>query len=880
MKIADFKEYMAAIRSLYSGSSAEELDALLHDLKSASIQRENTKKKLQAELKKIRYRINLLRERIKQAQGIEDKIEASREIKEYQQLKKEFILKNKELEGVPRFEMLSPYAKTAACTDFLLKKYLTKEIVKNNPLGFKKNQRGDIVVDIKQLQNSHLYQEAAHIRDYVSSYINLYPHRVLGAGYFNGKLSEMKSWTELLEAADRHFDEINRKEKENKDKEKKVAESRDGIESVEIYASENLQAVRLLSENALKYEGREMGHCVGSYYNRVKNGTSQIYSLRDYNEEGELVPHVTIEVVGDRVVQIKGRSDKMAAPRYIKAARNLVMKLSGIKTLEKLKNTQNIPSSELENIGFIKDKNNKIQDILSLKKDEIELYNLTINGEDLNYLNLERLKVTELYLTGVLSQSVLDNLAKLKSLQSISLGKVKSVEGKSLDFGGLSEIKHLTLSSCDLSSVKKICLPENLQDLYLGKVKSGLDIVYSKNLKSLNISLSSAADIKYFEEKISSPILKIYVQDMDIRENLSFAKTSLLVFENCRIEEGKHIFVSENLQNLEVEESPGLLESIVFENQNNIKVLKSDDGSVFNSNVISPNLSSFVVGNVELDEKTAAQISEMSELRVLGLNEVSYHAKQPWIIPESTEWITFSGVDFDGILSGEKCSNLQKVVLIGCDLQNADVRLNTVLKQSTLNLVQSKVGIEFDFDMFKGVTELNVGSQDLSARSKELKFPETVETLLLGGWLPDKMTELDLTPYKKLRTINMGMMSGRNVEKIIFPENLVDFTFDEIGWLKSLTELDLSRCHKMTDWNETLLNQFTLIKLPETIKKMPWKQMAFNDNVRIELHANTPQEVVEEFKSHLGNKVIIGKKQQEKGKINLLPMLFDKCQEF
>jgi hypothetical protein len=45
-------------------------------------------------------------------------------------------------------------------------------------------------------------------------------------------------------------------------------------------------------EDALKYEGDTMGHCVGGYCPDVESGKSRIYSLRD--KKGE--PHVTIEV--------------------------------------------------------------------------------------------------------------------------------------------------------------------------------------------------------------------------------------------------------------------------------------------------------------------------------------------------------------------------------------------------------------------------------------------------------------------------------------------------------------------------------------------------------------------------------------------------------
>lgn len=45
-------------------------------------------------------------------------------------------------------------------------------------------------------------------------------------------------------------------------------------------------------EEALKYEGATMGHCVGGYCDDVRDGKSKIYSLRDAKGE----PHVTVEV--------------------------------------------------------------------------------------------------------------------------------------------------------------------------------------------------------------------------------------------------------------------------------------------------------------------------------------------------------------------------------------------------------------------------------------------------------------------------------------------------------------------------------------------------------------------------------------------------------
>jgi hypothetical protein len=50
--------------------------------------------------------------------------------------------------------------------------------------------------------------------------------------------------------------------------------------------------VKVNTDEALNLEGQQMGHCVGSYCDRVRSGNTEIYSLRDASGQ----PHVTVEV--------------------------------------------------------------------------------------------------------------------------------------------------------------------------------------------------------------------------------------------------------------------------------------------------------------------------------------------------------------------------------------------------------------------------------------------------------------------------------------------------------------------------------------------------------------------------------------------------------
>ena len=83
-------------------------------------------------------------------------------------------------------------------------------------------------------------------------------------------------------------------------------------------------------DEALKYEGDTMGHCVGGYSDEVANGESNIYSLRN-KKTGE--PHVTVEVNPSEqehfgappdIAQIKGKGNKKPVDRYLPYVQDFV----------------------------------------------------------------------------------------------------------------------------------------------------------------------------------------------------------------------------------------------------------------------------------------------------------------------------------------------------------------------------------------------------------------------------------------------------------------------------------------------------------------------------------------------------------------------------
>ncbi len=77
-------------------------------------------------------------------------------------------------------------------------------------------------------------------------------------------------------------------------------------------------------QDALKYEGDTMGHCVGGYCDDVLSGRSRIYSLRDAKGQ----PHVTIETAPEdeaaRIVQIKGKANRAPNEEYLPFVQDFV----------------------------------------------------------------------------------------------------------------------------------------------------------------------------------------------------------------------------------------------------------------------------------------------------------------------------------------------------------------------------------------------------------------------------------------------------------------------------------------------------------------------------------------------------------------------------
>jgi len=132
-----------------------------------------------------------------------------------------------------------------------------------------------------------------------------------------------------------------------------------------------MAAYQLMTPDALDFESDYMGHCVGrgAYDAGVESGRTKIYSIRD--EHGE--PHVTLEVRGTEVHQIKGKQNTPPVRKYVPSV---------VKFIESQKFDV---VNDLKNLGLIY-QDSKFYDIYNLPK------NFVVNGD----LDLSDMELTEL----------------------------------------------------------------------------------------------------------------------------------------------------------------------------------------------------------------------------------------------------------------------------------------------------------------------------------------------------------------------------------------------------------------------------------------------------------------------------------------------------
>ncbi len=346
MKIANFREYTSVLRELYTGEAFAETGNYYYALMSSGKELNQAKADLQNKIKVLNQQIQLQAQKIREC---EDKKRAGLEANKLKQNKQTLVKELKALQAADHFNMLSEDAKICVCSGFLFQKYLTSEIIQNNPLHFPTDDNGDLIVNPEQLRHSEIYEQAQHIKDFVAAYIARYPEKVKTAGHFKTLLNSIDNWQNLLAFVNDNFDKLKDTTELLPDN---IKNSRKDTEVVLTFPQENLLLVKLKSATALDYETAKMDHCVGKggYDKQVANGQTEIYSLRSIEPDGEWLPHGTIEFKDGKIAQVKGKQNKKIEDFYVSAIRKSIFHLCQNDNIYEL--FQQRLCSDLRNLKF------------------------------------------------------------------------------------------------------------------------------------------------------------------------------------------------------------------------------------------------------------------------------------------------------------------------------------------------------------------------------------------------------------------------------------------------------------------------------------------------------------------------------------------------
>ena len=483
MRIANYDEFIQVINSLFNPDEVNSFASFALELAKSKKTRNIKRNRHETALKKLKADIEEYKQKLRTAQSVRDKRQYSNCLKELNRVKQELIKQHKEADTINLFNEMSEESRIYACCRHLLTKYLPQVLSEDLSHAATVNPDGSISVNPQNFKDSHIYNDAAHIKDYIASYFENYPERIKGTRYFVGLHRKSPTLTDLLNNINAYFEKLNSpSEKEINN----IKKSHTGIEVIKKYPNQCLQIVRLLNKTALKYEGSAMHHCVGSYASKVEKGETQIYSLRNIGEYNqELIPHATIELKGGKITQIKGPHDSIIAFEYIDTVRDMLLTLIESNDFQDIINSKDIPNTDKNNIGIFKDMNGNIHDLFNFEEQSAVFEAITITKEALVALPLHKMKIKNLTYRGLISD---EELAKLLSLQDIEKLHFRSLEyvGEVFDYSSMP-LKEVYLDM-EALNLKQIILPPRATSISLnGNFDSLEQINLPQGIKNISL---------------------------------------------------------------------------------------------------------------------------------------------------------------------------------------------------------------------------------------------------------------------------------------------------------------------------------------------------------------------------------------------------------
>ena len=865
MIITNYLEYIYVIRELFDVSVWDKDNKYVHEADKNKFKDNKERIALQSDIAGLQQEITRLREEMKAA---EDKKSTGVKFAEVKKKKQELVLKLKALTDNNRFNKLDSETKSCLCASYLLQKYLTSELAKSSALVKGKISENSIFLDAAKFKNSIFYQEAEHICDFVASYIERYPDKVKTPGYFKTLLGKNAKWNDVYLKAEEYFAKWRNEDISDPDASEMIRKSRDGVSVVKTYPKTGLQIVRLLTPEALDYEGKRMGHCVGggSYDAGFKNGSSEFYSIRDLNNE-EWRPHVTIQFSDGKIKQIKGRKDRMVVSRYINEARDFAAVLLGCESLDGI-DTSRI--SDWRNIGYFTDVDGKLCDVYHQGLQNRVFNELELYGEDFRKIrDVGNVQIGTLTLKGEVGQETLDKVAQLKSLRKLKMKDAKFQGTNVLDFSRIVWNGQCIKKTHFKPNRLLLNVPLGLQAVQFEESKGGVIDLSSQNMEGIEQVI--------FNENINE--IRLGAGSQSILENMDFSKYKNLRSLYLKEVELKGASFFDDLKNLEQLSLNKVTFSDVsrfvlsdFENLRKVDLDNSDLSGIEVLDLDAPNIEQLGLDLVVLGQNRAVVFEKNKKLKHLNLCYVTADLTR-LRMPDSLLEIHLQQNDnFSSLIRFDNCHQMKKVTLgWGARLDNLRLedRLPASMEEFFALKMVDNLATKIDLRRFNHLKKFEVIDWCIPA-VKEIHFPESVEEVKVNGGSAEVLEVLDFEKNTALSNVVISLFStnklrGLKVNKNLEHLNLMGMNFGE-------TEvLDLSHCHKLSTlhFQSCKFPKLKMLLLPASIKNCDLTSGSkCPEDVEISVEEGINPDVLKKITDSFGNNVVYCPKK------SLLPVLF------
>ncbi len=848
MKIANFREYTSVLRELYTGEAFAETGNYYYALMNSGKQLNQTKADLQSKIRILNQQLQLQAQKIKVC---EDKKRAGLEMNKLKQNKQTLVKELKALQSADHFNMLSENAKICVCSGFLFQKYLTGEIIQNNPLHFPINDNGDIIVNPEQLRHSEIYEQAQHIKDFVVAYIARYPEKVKTAGHFKTLLNGIDNWQNLLTFVNNNFDKLNDTTELLPDN---IKNSRKDAEVVLTFPQENLLLVKLKSAAALDYESTKMAHCVGKggYDKDVASGQTEIYSLRSVEQDGEWLPHGTIEFKEGKIIQVKGYQNKKIEMPYVSAIRRSIFHLCKNDNIYEL--FQQKRCSDLKNCGYLVTADNILVDLYNHPQEDIHLtyFDSEFDSNLLNFLSPKQL--------------IIDNYNILKDISEESIAALKKFKQiKKLDCNFLNLItenettRNLVLTYLQETSADKISQRLGSTLLYtIGFIKDVNNQWYDLLQLDQEIHIKNYSQSNFWSQYIPAGLISVDKLEItgDLNENTknfikkfkSISEISIENPDNIKDIISARQFLCDCLQTQDLSayiddnnkealgfyqkwypEKPivSITAETYFQVQKEypsilIDILKKQKPE--NIQKISTNSPSFSSITHELISVESAKIegrptrknleqitklagvqflniedADLSEIKELDLRSLKFFT--PIYIPQDSDILWYKYAIFlegycipkmlhNHVITISNCSNMP---------EGKNIKLPQDIKHFMLDLPQKEKYQLPDFRAYPNLESLQINNLDLSD-NKVIYLPQGIKYLAFYDCKFGAHPHMDLTGFKNLEELRLNECDLSLIEKISLPQSVKKLAIENTLFNKNCSIPKINKSENIFTW--------------------------------------------------------------------------------